>query len=259
MSSDNFHGQTPWGGTMHPNQLRHVRLLITIVDRGKGQTVVDLLTRDRVLFHRIALGRGTAKTEILNLLGLGETAKDVVFSVLHEFKAHRAMHRLRNTLQFDNPGHGISFSIRIGSIGGHRALHLLEEDEADGQAEGWAGKETHMEAEDKQFDLIIAMVENGYADQVMDAARPAGAQGGTVLHARGAGIREAEKFFGITIQPEKEMVFILAKHESKRAIMEAIFKEAGLSTPGHGLVLSLPAEDVMGVARLLRDDDEEKE
>lgn len=111
----------------------------------------------------------------------------------------------------------------------------------------------------KVSDLIIAIVNNGYADTVMDAARPAGARGGTVVHARGAGIKEAEKFFGITIQPEKEMVLILTRHDQKRAIMEAICKEVGLTTDAHGIVFSLPAEDVMGVARMMREEDEDEE
>jgi len=98
-------------------------------------------------------------------------------------------------------------------------------------------------------DLIIAIVNRGFTDVVMDAARPAGARGGTVIHARGAGAKEAEKFFGITIQPEKEVVLILAKDEDRNAIMTAIARAAGLDSEGQGLVFSLPAGDVMGVAR----------
>lgn len=112
--------------------------------------------------------------------------------------------------------------------------------------------------ETRQYDLIVAIVNNGFADSVMDAARPAGARGGTVVHARGAGIKEAEKFFGITIQPEKEMVFILCHGDERRQIMEAICRENGVGTDSHGIVFSLPAEDVIGVARMMREDEEEE-
>lgn len=238
--------------TNHPHQLK---LLISIVDRGKGQTAVNLLLKEGVLFHRIALGRGTAKTEILDVLGIGDTAKDLVFTLLPSIFARRAMHRLKHTLQFDNPGHGIAFTIPVGSVGGHRTLQMLNTTSQPGDEH--AGKEYPMDTSTKQHDLIIAIVNHGYADEVMDAARPAGARGGTVMHARGAGLKEAEKFFGITIQPEKEMVFILSKHDDKRAIMEAICRETGMATDGHGIVFSLPAEDVMGLARMMREDDEE--
>ena len=241
---------------MQQHHPMHFKLLITIVDRDKGQLAVNILLKEKVLFHRIALGRGTAKTEILDLLGLGDTAKDIIFSVMPSVVTPRAMGKLKKTLEFDNPGHGIAFTIPISSIAGQKTVkhlggHLTESEAISTE------KESKMDT--KQYDLIIAIVNNGFADDVMDAARPVGARGGTVVHARGAGIKEAEKFFGITIQPEKEMVFILAHHDEKRAIMEAICRETGISTEGHGIVFSMPAEDVMGVARMMREDEEEEE
>lgn len=242
---------------MHSNHAPRLKLLLTIVDRDKGQIAVDILIKQHILFHRIVLGRGTARTEILDLLGLGETPKDIIFTVLPDWRTPRAMQKLKKTLEFDNPGHGIAFTIPISSVGGHRALGLMGADtEPD---EKCVEKEHPMETSSKQYDLVIAIVDNGYSDNVMDAARPAGARGGTVLHARGAGIKEAEKFFGITIQQKKEMVLILSKREDKRAIMEAICKEAGLTKEGHGVVFSLPAEDVMGVARMMREEEDEED
>lgn len=101
-----------------------------------------------------------------------------------------------------------------------------------------------------QFELIITVVNRGFADNVMDAAKAAGAQGGTVLYARGTGVHEAQKFFGITIEPEKEVVLILVGTEERNRIMKAICKGAGLSTEGNGISFSLPVDDVMGMARL---------
>ena len=236
---------------MQPAQPQHLKLLVTIVDRGKGQLAVDLLLEQKVVYHRIMLGRGTAKTEILDLLGIGDPAKDIILSILPESRMASALHRLKKTLQFDNPGHGIAFTLAICSVGGQRVLSFLSA-HAD---EETGGKEHHMERHtEKQYDLILAVVNKGFADQVMDAARPAGAQGGTVMHARGAGMQEAEKFFGITIQPEKEIVLILAHHEHKRPIMEAICHAVGLNTEGRGIVFSLPVEEAVGVARIMREE-----
>lgn len=242
---------------MQANPTLHLKMLITIVDRDKGQTAVDILVKGGVLFHRIVLGRGTAQTEILDLLGLGVTQKDIIFSVLPEYKTEKVLRRLKNTLQFDNPGHGIAFSIPISSVAGQRTLRHLSGDQTQDGCVQNIEREKKMEA--KQYDLIIAIVNNGYADNVMDAARPMGAQGGTVVHARGAGIKEAEKFFGLTIQPEKEMVFILAHAEQKKDIMESICREAGMTSEAHGIVFSLPTEDVMGVVRMMREEDEDAE
>ena len=103
-----------------------------------------------------------------------------------------------------------------------------------------------------EFDLIITIVNRGFSELVMDAARSVGASGGTILHARGTGIHEAEKFFGISIQPEKELVLILTAHDERQIIMQAIAEKAGLNTPGKGLAFSVPVDDVVGTAALLQ-------
>ncbi len=102
----------------------------------------------------------------------------------------------------------------------------------------------------RNFDLILTIVNRGFADLVMDAAKEAGAHGGTVLHARGSGIREAEKFLGITIQPEKEVILILVHRRDKLPVMQNICKKAGLTSKGKGLVFSLPVDDVAGIVHL---------
>lgn len=102
------------------------------------------------------------------------------------------------------------------------------------------------------FDLIITIVNRGFSDLVMDAARGAGASGGTILHARGTGVHEMERFFGISIQPEKEFVLILADHDDRQQIMQAIAEQAGLHTHGKGIAFSVPVDDVVGTTAMLR-------
>lgn len=99
------------------------------------------------------------------------------------------------------------------------------------------------------YDLIITIVNRGFADNVMDAAKSVGAFGGTVINARGTGIHEAEKFFGIIVQPEKELVMILSESEKKNDIMTAICRDAGLNKEGKGICFSLPVENVAGITR----------
>ncbi|MDR0425613.1 MAG: P-II family nitrogen regulator [Clostridiales bacterium] len=96
--------------------------------------------------------------------------------------------------------------------------------------------------------LIVTIVNKGYADTVMEAAREAGASGGTVLHARGTGTLEAEKIFGIAIEPEKDLLLILTGDEKRPDIMKAVYRETGLSTGGMGICFSLPVEDLLGTS-----------
>jgi nitrogen regulatory protein PII len=97
------------------------------------------------------------------------------------------------------------------------------------------------------YHLIITIVNSGFFDQVMEAAKKAGARGGTVVHARGLGSKEAKKYLGITIQPEKDLILILTPKEKKLAIMESIMHEVGLNTAGNGICFSLPVDSAMGI------------
>lgn len=102
----------------------------------------------------------------------------------------------------------------------------------------------------EKFELIITIVNRGFASEVMEAAKRQGASGGTIINARGAGIHEAEKFFGVAIQPEKELVLTLVPKDKRQDIMKEICKKAGLTSEGKGLTFSLPVDDVMGIIHL---------
>lgn len=96
-------------------------------------------------------------------------------------------------------------------------------------------------------ELIICIVNNGFSDTVMEAAKEAGARGGTVLNARGTANKEAEAFFHIAIQPEKEVVMILVPLNVKDAVLHALYEKAGLNTMGQGIAFALPVDQVVGL------------
>ena len=96
-------------------------------------------------------------------------------------------------------------------------------------------------------DLIVIITNQGCTDLVMEAAQGAGATGGTVLHAKGIGTEMVQRFFGVSIASEQEMVFILSRSDAKNAIMRAIMAKAGLQSPAQSLVFSLPVNDVAGL------------
>ncbi len=97
------------------------------------------------------------------------------------------------------------------------------------------------------YEVVFCIVNEGFSDVVMDAAKEAGARGGTVIHARGTANKEAEKFFHITIQPEKEIVMILVPAEIKDDVLHALYRNAGLKTEGQGIAFSMPVDDVVGM------------
>ena len=93
-----------------------------------------------------------------------------------------------------------------------------------------------------KFQLLVCIVNAGFSQNVMEAARAAGARGGSIIRGRGSANPEAEEFFNISIQPDKEVILILVTDEIKDAVMTAVFKNSGLSTDGQGIAYSLPVE-----------------
>ena len=98
-----------------------------------------------------------------------------------------------------------------------------------------------------KYQMILCIVNSGFSETVMEAAKEAGARGGTVIHARGTANKEAEQFFHITIQPDKEIVMILVTDGIKDAVLHALYQSAGLKTEGQGIAFSLPVDEVVGL------------
>jgi nitrogen regulatory protein PII len=100
---------------------------------------------------------------------------------------------------------------------------------------------------ENKYEMILCIVNTGFSETVMDAAKEVGARGGTVIHARGTANKEAEQFFHISIQPDKEIVMILVPAEIKDKVLHALYSYAGLKTEGQGIAFSLPVDDVVGL------------
>ena len=100
----------------------------------------------------------------------------------------------------------------------------------------------------EEFEVIFCIINKGYSLTVMDAAKAVGAKGGTILNARGTGNAENEEFFGITIQPEKEIVVILVNKKIRDVVLHEIYDKAGLETKGQGIAFTMPVSAVAGVS-----------
>ena len=100
------------------------------------------------------------------------------------------------------------------------------------------------------YEMILCVVNAGFSDEVMDAAREAGARGGTIIHARGTANKEAEAFFGITIQPDKDVVMLIVPASIKDGVLHAIYQSAGLKSEGQGIAFSLPVSKAVGLTNV---------
>lgn len=213
--------------------------LITVTERKRLPDFISLYTEDQMTVSYVTLGYGTAEKEILNLLGIGSSEKAVCFSVVTDETWKRVKKDLQRKLRIDVPGTGIAFTVPLSSIGGRRELSFL----TDGQ-NFEKGEETVLK--DTERELIIAICEQGYSETVMDAARLCGAGGGTIIHAKGTGLQSAEKFLGITLASEKDVVLIVTKTAGRTPIMKAIMHAAGVDTDAKAICFSLPVTDATG-------------
>ena len=100
-----------------------------------------------------------------------------------------------------------------------------------------------------KFECILCIVNSGFSEAAMDAAKQFGAKGGTLIHGRGTVSKEAEKFFNISIQPEKDIVIILVTTDVKDNILHALYNAVGTNSPAQGIAFSLPVEDVVGISK----------
>lgn len=223
-------------------------LMTTIIDRNVGKKYSNLYKDEGLQVMFITLGAGTASGDMLDYLGLENTEKMVVFSVLEKEGWKQTKKDLQQKLQIDAPGGGIAFIVPLSSIGGKRTLQFLT-------AGREFQKEEESELKDTVHELIVVIANQGYIELVMDAAREAGAYGGTVIHAKGTGMEQAEKFMGVSLAAEKEMIFIVAKKEQKNDIMKAVMEKAGMESKAKSIVFSLPVTDTAGL-RLLETDTE---
>lgn len=220
-------------------------LTTTIVDRKNGSKYAKLYKESGLTVTFVTLGAGTANSDVLDYLGLEATEKTVIFAVQEEESWLALKKELRQKLQIDAPGGGIAFIVPFSSIGGKKALQfLLTKDDYQKEEESVLKDTTH--------NLLIVIANRGYIDLVMDAARAAGAYGGTVLQAKGTGMEHAEKFMGVSLAAEKEMIFIVTRTEQKNSIMKAVMEQAGPDSEAKAIVFSLPVTDTAGL-RLIED------
>ena len=197
-------------------------MMVTITNRQLTRKFVECYKENGAQVGSVTVGMGTAANEILDYFGLdGKPA-------------------LRKKMQIDFPGMGIAFIIPVSSVGGKKALNYLTCGQEFVKGEESTLKETKNE-------LLVVIANHGYTELVMDAAREVHAAGGTVIHAKGTGTENAQQFLGVTLVPEKEMLFIVVKSEQKNSIMRAIMEKAGLESKAQSIVFSLPVTDTAGM------------
>lgn len=226
-------------------------LMISIVDRSRVNEYLRIFDENNVPIGIVTRAEGTASTEVQELFGLesAEIEKAACFSVVTESVWKSVKKDLETRVSnkepwtgmpFVNaPWTGVSFIVPLSSIGGRRELSYLTHG-----MKFEKGEES--ELKNTIYELIVVITNIGYSDMAMEAARDAGASGGTIIHARGTARKEAEDFMGISLATERDMIFIVTTREEKNDIMSAIMEHAGIDTKAGSIVFSLPVTATSG-------------
>lgn len=215
--------------------------VLGIVDRDKAGELQEICRELQLSVILTKFGKGTATQEHLSLYDLEQTEKAIVETIASGVSMKKLMRAAKRKMFIDIPGNGIMLAIPMKSVSGGKSLAYI----TDGQDLG--GEVPDMEFKNE---LIVVILNEGYADMVMDAARGAQAAGGTILHAKGTGGEKAEKFFGVSLAEEKDMIYIIAPSGKKSEIMKAINQSCGTGTKAGAISFSLPVSEVVGVRRL---------
>ncbi len=186
---------------------------------------------------------GTASSEIMETLGLGGVDKNILVSTVPREYGNTILGKLHSELRLDAVNSGIAFTISL--TGASKIVVDIMEHASEETKDNFKRKGGSTVTK-SNYALIIATVDRGFSGEVMDAARSAGAGGGTIVHSRSVQGEEATAW-GLGVIEEKEMVLILAEKENKTAIMRAISENCGVNTNAKGTVISLPTDSVMGI------------
>ncbi len=231
--------------------MSEIYLMATISDRNQVRRFLALYKEYNVTMLLQAMGQGTAASEVLDTFGLEASEKAILFTFVTGEEWKKIRQGLQRQMRIDIPGTGIAFIVPLSSIGGKKQLQFLMEGR-----EFQKGEESVLK--DTKYELLVVIANQGYIEPIMDAARVARAPGGTVIHAKGTGVEKAEKFLGVSLAAEKEMIFMVTKKEDKNGIMKAIMQEAGMDSKAKAIVFSLPVTETAGM-RLIEEDEEEPE
>lgn len=210
-------------------------LFFAVVNANMGSKVLKKAREIGVSRGTIFLGKGTIKNHLLELLGLYEVKKEIVLMLTKSHLENQVHEELTREFHLEKPNHGIVFSSSINKI-----LKLKETNIEDSQRK--QGGTFNMD-----YEVIFTVVNSGFAQEVVDAAVEAGAQGGTIIHARGSNIKEQTMLFSIPIDPEKEIVMILIEKDKSLNVMNSIKNIINTDDLSKGMIFSLDVNKTSGL------------
>ena len=218
-----------------------LKYMVAITKREYAENYLEFFRNHGINNVVSLLCNGTASESTLSIMGLEKTEKIMFNAMVREQDLGEIIKGLIFEMDISSAGNGVAVFMPIDSVGGSTSLKYFVGEKPLGKKES-----EKMSNTESKIVMIVTVVDKGNTEIVMDAARSAGANGGTVVRAKGTGAQIA-KFFGVSISEEKEMVYIVARRDARDTIMKAVMEKAGSNTDAHGVLFSLPIDSVVGL------------
>lgn len=227
---------------MKKKQEKRAKLLVGIVNKEEEYNFTAAVNKCCTAVHFSGIGHGTARSSYRSYFGINDIEKRVVFSLIPESLEHTVLMALGKDLKLYLVGRGIAFTTPLSAISN------IVEDAVLSAAEDVKNNTAKKEKE-TMHELVIAVVNQKFTDNAIDAARAAGATGATVFHTKSINNARAEERMGTLLPEQSDSIFFLTTAEYKLKIMEAVRDAAGLKTEGGAVIFSLPVDDLVGIGR----------
>lgn len=221
---------------MH-NRFKPAKLLITIVGRQHGELIVATTKEAGAPGGTKSVGRGMPENNTRAGSCHDDLSEDIIFSLMGDETERVVQAVVKASAENPEQLSGMAILLAVPNM-----LARPHESDGGGYNTDSAQASARSEHMTSGTTLITSIITHGQADEVMAAARQAGARGGTILNARGTGTQDDVKFFGISLAPEKEMLFIVADNEYAQPIMEAVSSLSIFNEPGGGIIFTTSVE-----------------
>ncbi len=223
----------------HKNQ---VKLLVSIINKADQAQLTSAINQVATAMHFSGIGHGTARSNHRSYFGIDDVEKRVTFSLIPSNLESQILGAVSRELKLYLFGKGIAFTMPLSAISNIVEEPILESAEKEKTNQTKKEKKT-------MHELVIAVVNEKYSDDALEAARAAGATGATLFHTRTADNSKIEQAMGTAIPEETDTLFFLTSSEYKLKIMEAVRDSAGLKTEGSAVIFSMPVDDLVGIGR----------
>lgn len=206
-------------------------VMTLIISEHQANHFIDIIKEKSLYDGIVFLAKGTVKNSFLNLIGLKNQKMRLIDVLIESENSKEIMDYTAEKLKLNESNHGIAYLT---------SRRMLKDEKGESNASNTIGEKT-------MFKKITVIVNRGMADDVMDIARESGARGGTILHGKGTGTKNAAKLFGMEVEPEKELVLIIVPTEIEEKVVKNLYDNLEMQNSGNGILFVEDITDVRGI------------